>query len=94
MSEEEYGRWLAGVRERLRAARLALGLSHRKAGELTGVPFQTITRVETGKVKPTSEVLFKLAKGYGVSLNSVLCGDPQSEPPAPPKPRKGKRPPA
>jgi DNA-binding XRE family transcriptional regulator len=74
MSEAEYVAWLDGVRERLRATRKALGLTYRAAGDRTGVPFQTITRVETGKVRPTSEVLFTLAKGYGVSLEELLCG--------------------
>jgi len=84
MSEQEYEEWARAVRDRLRAIRLELGLSHRAAGERTGVPFQTITRIETGKVKPTSEVLYKLAKGYGVTLEEILCGKKGRRHPPPP----------
>lgn len=73
-SDPEFVAWLAGVRDRLRAARARCGLSFRAAGDRTGVPFQTITRIEAGRNVPTVDVLFKLARGYGMSLVDVLCG--------------------
>lgn len=85
MEPTELAVWLTGVRERLRACRLALDLSHRAAGERTGVPFSTITRIETGKTTPTLDVLWKLCAAYGVPLCDVLC-----EPRAAKKPRAKK----
>lgn len=72
--DSDLAKWLRDVRSRLRAARLALELTHRAAGERTGVPFQTITRIETGKTVPTIEVIYRLAVGYEADLCFILCG--------------------
>lgn len=83
MGDSELATWLGNVRERLRSARLAKELSHRAAGERSGVPFRTITRIELGAGVPSLDVLWKLCAAYGVPLCEVLC-EPQ---PAPKKPR-------
>ncbi len=75
--EKAFDDWLTAVRGRLRSARLKAELSHRAAGQQTGVPFTTITRVETGKTKPTAEVLFRLAVGYGLKLGELLADPPR-----------------
>lgn len=73
MTHEEY---LSGLRERLKAARIALGASLREAAKLTGVTFNAIARIERGKIEPSTGVLFKLAKGYGIPFESLVCGRP------------------
>lgn len=78
--DDEFVTWLGEVRARLREKRVALGLSFRVASERTGVPFTTIGRVETGKVAPTLEVLFRLARGYGMTPQEALFGPPDVSP--------------
>lgn len=72
---DEREKHLLAIRRRCREIRASLGLSYRAAEGRTGVPFNTISRIENGKVEPSSEVLFRLAKGYGVTLKSLLCGE-------------------
>ena len=87
--DPELANWLAGVRERLRAARAAKELTHRAAGAAAGVSFQSVTRIESGQVVPSLDVLFALCAAYGVPLCAVRCEPPPA--PAPKKPR-GKKP--
>lgn len=77
MDETEYLDWIAGIRERAKTARESLGLSLRAAEEKTGVPFMSIRRVETSDFVPTLEVLWRLAAGYGVSVNDLLSEPPR-----------------
>jgi transcriptional regulator with XRE-family HTH domain len=79
MDTTDYQDWIAGVRVRAKAAREALGLSLRAAEEKTGVPFMSIRRVETSDFVPTLDVLWRLAVGYGVSVNELLL-EPRSVP--------------
>jgi len=66
---------LAGLQRRVLAARKNLDLSFRKAEQKTGVPFNTISRIEKGEIEPSLSMLQRLAKGYGVTLKSLLCGE-------------------
>lgn len=86
-----YDDLMAKVADRVRGERLARGWSYREAGERSGVPFQTITRIETGKTAPTPAVLHRLAVAYGVSVRSFWPdGLATAGPPAEPK-GKGRR---
>lgn len=69
-----YAEWLDGVRERLRAAREAAGLSLRSAESATGVPYASIARLEAGRHDPTTLTLHKLAVGYGAPFEYILIG--------------------
>jgi len=84
----EYLTWLAGVVGRLKAARVRLGLTVRTAGELVKAHYGTISRVESGDRPPTMELLFALAKGYGVPLCDLLCPPPPADPRPPARPKK------
>lgn len=53
--------------ERLRRARLAKGLSYRKAADLAGVSQTMIKKYEEGSV-PSSDILLNLAKAYQVRV--------------------------
>lgn len=54
------------IGERIKAARVAKGLSLRALAELVGVSHQAIFKYETGKDVPASEVLLALSEALGV----------------------------
>jgi transcriptional regulator with XRE-family HTH domain len=83
-------RWIAGVRERLRAARLAKGLTHRAAGAAAGLSFTMVTRVESGAREPSLSTVHALCAAYGAPLCDVLCDMPPDPAPAPKPARKRK----
>lgn len=58
---------------RLRAARLARGLTQIALGEATGFPQSVITRMETApRLNPTMETILKLAEALGCTPNDLL----------------------
>ncbi|MEI7705183.1 MAG: helix-turn-helix domain-containing protein [Deltaproteobacteria bacterium] len=69
---------LPGVAERLRAARVAAGLTGRDVLERTGVDPGNLSRMERNKRVPTMEVLARLALLYGVPMASLI--GPESDP--------------
>lgn len=83
-------RWIAGVRERLRAARLAKGLTHRAAGAAAGLSFTMVTRVESGAREPSLSTVYALCLAYGVPLSDVLSEESPAPAPAPKPARKRK----
>ncbi|MGX9891427.1 helix-turn-helix domain-containing protein [Streptomyces sp. NPDC002276] len=62
---------LAAMGPRLRAARERRGATLTEVGRTTGLSPSTLSRIETGRRKPTLEVLLQLAKEYGVSLDEL-----------------------
>ena len=56
----------------LRHWREKRGLSVRQLGELTGVSFVTIVRIENGRMSPTVALLEKLAKGLGIGVREFF----------------------
>jgi transcriptional regulator with XRE-family HTH domain len=79
---------LAAMGPRLRAARERHGATLAGVSRVTGISPSTLSRIETGRRRPTLEVLLQLSKEYGVSLDE-LAGTalaPAAEPrtPAPP----------
>lgn len=56
---------------RLRAARERHGATLAAVSCATGVSPSTLSRIETGRRKPTLEVVLRLAKEYGVSLDEL-----------------------
>ncbi|MFE6747348.1 helix-turn-helix domain-containing protein [Kitasatospora purpeofusca] len=75
---------------RLRTARERQGATLNGVGRATGIPPSTLSRIETGRRKPTLEVLLRLAKAYGVSLDELAGTAPAAadgprapEPPSP-----------
>lgn len=55
--------------ERLKAARNLKGLSLRAASGLIGISHEQINKYEKGVDKVNSEMLCKMAKAYGVSVD-------------------------
>ncbi|MYU31639.1 helix-turn-helix domain-containing protein [Streptomyces sp. SID8358] len=61
----------AAMGPRLRAARERHGATLAGVSCATGVPPSTLSRIETGRRRPTLEVLTRLAKEYGASLDEL-----------------------
>nr|WP_069170270.1 helix-turn-helix transcriptional regulator [Streptomyces griseus] len=59
---------------RLRAARERRGDSLTAVSRATGISLSTLSRIETGRRTPTLEVLLRLTRAYGLSLDE-LVGD-------------------
>nr|BEK71083.1 XRE family transcriptional regulator [Kitasatospora purpeofusca] len=62
---------LAAMGPRLRTARERNGATLNGVGRATGISPSTLSRIETGRRKPTLEVLLRLAKAYGTSLDEL-----------------------
>lgn len=68
--------------EKVKDARLQLGLSQQQLGEATGVSLRTILSYEKGEKMPRQGTLLKLAKALGVSskfLIDNLCENPMED---------------
>lgn len=48
------------------------GLSLRKLGELSGVHFVSLAKLEAGQLDPQLSTLLKLCKALGVTLNQLV----------------------
>ncbi|MFE9850026.1 XRE family transcriptional regulator [Streptomyces sp. NPDC005576] len=72
----------------LRAAREQRGATLAGVSRATGISPSTLSRIETGRRKPTLEVVLRLAKEYGVSLDALagIAPAPAAEPPRTPAP--------
>jgi transcriptional regulator with XRE-family HTH domain len=72
---------LAGVGPRLRALRRARGVTLADLSAETGITSSTLSRLETGKLRPTLEQLLPLARAHGVPIEDLveapLTGDPR-----------------
>ncbi|MFE6052489.1 helix-turn-helix domain-containing protein [Kitasatospora sp. NPDC056446] len=62
---------LAGMGPRLRTARERHGATLTGVSGATGISLSTLSRIETGRRRPTLEVLLRLAKVYGASLDEL-----------------------
>ncbi|MFD8076688.1 helix-turn-helix domain-containing protein [Streptomyces sp. NPDC059718] len=78
---------LAAMGPRLRAAREKRGDTLSEVSRATGIASSTLSRIENGLRKPNLELLLRLAKAYGVSLDT-LAG---TTPAATPKPSRSAR---
>jgi len=65
------GETLAAMGPRLRAAREQRGATLTGVSSATGISPSTLSRIETGRRRPTLEVVLQLAKEYGVSLDEL-----------------------
>ena len=61
-----------GLAAKLRAARIAAGLTQLQASERSGVHHISIAKFETDKATPTVRLLYKLASAYHVKVCDLL----------------------
>jgi transcriptional regulator with XRE-family HTH domain len=59
----------------LRRARMACGLSQVEAAERAGISRATLQNAEVGKWSPRADTLVRLARLYGVSIDSLFTHD-------------------
>ncbi|MFF1300935.1 MULTISPECIES: helix-turn-helix domain-containing protein [unclassified Streptomyces] len=73
---------LAAMGPRLRAAREHHGATLAGVSCATGISTSTLSRIETGRRKPTLEILLRLSKEYGLSLDELAgtASAPVAEP--------------
>lgn len=71
---------LAGVGPRLRALRRARNISLAVLAAETGLTSSTLSRLETGKLRPTLEQLLPLARAHGVPLDDLVAAPPTGDP--------------
>ncbi|MFD9934149.1 helix-turn-helix domain-containing protein [Streptomyces massasporeus] len=71
MAGSEVAQTLASMGARLRAVRERRGITLTGVSCATGISPSTLSRIETGRRKPTLEVVLQLAQEYGVSLDEL-----------------------
>ncbi|MFF5225649.1 helix-turn-helix domain-containing protein [Dactylosporangium sp. NPDC000521] len=71
---------LAGVGPRLRALRRSRNATLAGLAAETGLTASTLSRLETGKLRPTLEQLLPLARAHGVPLDDLVAAPPTGDP--------------
>ncbi|MEU5715851.1 helix-turn-helix transcriptional regulator [Streptomyces sp. NPDC020403] len=79
MSDDGVADALAMMAPRLRAARERRGDSLTGVSRATGISLSTLSRIETGRRTPTLEVLLRLTRAYGLSLDELTGTAPAAE---------------
>lgn len=59
---------------RLRLLRRGTGSTLKQVAESAGLAVSTVSKIETGRMSPTYDVLLKLARGLDVDLSTLLDG--------------------
>jgi transcriptional regulator with XRE-family HTH domain len=81
---DELGTVLAAVGPRLRALRRQRGVTLEQLAEGTGISVSTLSRLESGRRRPTLELLLPLARAHHVPLDELVgapaSGDPRVYP--------------
>ena len=60
-------------------ARRRAGLLQRQVAEVLGVSLGTVAMWDTGRNKPRADMLPKIAKLYGVTVDELLSGNGEQE---------------
>ncbi|WNZ10000.1 helix-turn-helix transcriptional regulator [Streptomyces sp. 11x1] len=72
MAGDGVARTLAAMGVRLRVVRERRGVTLADVSRATGISPSTLSRIETGRRKPTLEVVLQLAEEYGVALDELV----------------------
>lgn len=83
VAADDMDQTMAAMGPRLRVMRERRDLTLSAVSCATGISLSTLSRIETGRRKPTLEVVLHLAKEYGVSLDELAGTAPA--PPAEPR---------
>lgn len=87
MAGDDVAETLAAIGPRLRAVRERRGVTLADVSCATGISPSTLSRIETGRRKPTLEMVLQLAKEYGLALDKLvgtapaLAAEPRSTAP-------------
>jgi transcriptional regulator with XRE-family HTH domain len=80
-----------GLGRRLKALRMAAGISRRKLARQATVAYGTLRRAETGRSWPHQTTFERLAKAFGVNVADLTGEEPIALPPKS-KAKRGERP--
>ncbi|MFD5593766.1 helix-turn-helix domain-containing protein [Streptomyces griseorubiginosus] len=72
MTGDDVARTLAEIGPRLRVVRERSGVTLAEVSCTTGISPSTLSRIETGRRKPTLEVVLRMAKEYGVAPAELI----------------------
>jgi transcriptional regulator with XRE-family HTH domain len=79
--QHDVAAFVDGIGARLRAVRTATGATLEAVAQATGISLSTLSRVESGKRRPTLELLIPLARHYRIALDRLIdapqTGDPR-----------------
>jgi transcriptional regulator with XRE-family HTH domain len=77
---------LEAVGPRLRALRRQRGATLAQLSEATGISVSTLSRLESGRRRPTLELLLPLARAHQVQLDELVDAPPTGDPRIHPRP--------
>lgn len=63
--------------KRLKEARTALKIGQKEFAEAIGIIYQSLSKYERGEIKPTAELLTKIAETHKININWLLTGNGQ-----------------
>lgn len=86
MADDDLASVLTAVGPRLRALRRERSMTLADLSAATGISLSTLSRLESGRRKPTLELLLSLAKAYGVQLDELVGAPPTGDPRIHPQP--------
>jgi transcriptional regulator with XRE-family HTH domain len=78
--QDDLGHALATVGPRLRQLRGQRGTTLADLSVETGISVSTLSQLESGERRPTLELLFPLARAYGVTLDELVDAPPTGDP--------------
>ena len=61
--------------KRIKDAREFLKIGQKEFAEKIGIIYQTLSKYERNEIKPTTEILTKLAEIHGININWLLTGN-------------------
>ena len=64
---------MAEISQRIKALRTSTGISQQRLADMLGVSRPTITQVESGERKVSSDELIKLSEIFNVSVEQLIC---------------------
>ena len=89
--EAELAEILDGIGPRLRALRRGRGLTLETLAAGTGISVSTLSRLESGRRRPTLDLLIPLARAHRVALDQLVAAPATGEPRVHLKPYRRKR---
>ncbi|WP_298042651.1 helix-turn-helix transcriptional regulator [uncultured Clostridium sp.] len=60
------------MKNNLKIARIAAGLSQEDLGKIIGYTRVTISKIETGKSIPSGQTMLKIAKAIGIPVEEIF----------------------
>jgi transcriptional regulator with XRE-family HTH domain len=78
--DEDLNNALAAVAPRLRALRRQRDITLTELSADTGISVSTLSRLESGERRPKLELLVRLARAYGVTLDEMVAAPPTGDP--------------